>query len=656
MIPEFGQFALILALCLALVQAIFPLLGIYSKQVTWAQLAKPAVLGQFTFVLIAYACLTYAFYSNDFSVVYVAENSNTHLPWIYRIAAVWGAHEGSLLLWVTMLGFWSAAVACLSKELSIELRAAILGILGWLSVGFLLFLLTTSNPFQRYLPTSPLEGIDLNPLLQDPGLATHPPMLYMGYVGFAVIFAFAMAALLTGRLDAAWARWARPWAIAAWCFLTLGITLGSWWAYRVLGWGGWWFWDPVENASLLPWLTGTALIHTLIVTEKRGQLKSWTVLLAICAFSLSLLGTFLVRSGVLVSVHAFAEDPTRGKFLLEFLALVIAGALLLYAIRAPKLSSKGYFALLSRETFLLLNNIFLIIAMSTVLLGTLYPLILDALGLGKISVGPPYFNTVFIPLMIPLLFAMGVGPLCFWHKMAGKQLWQRLLLPLSLVVILGLFLLLINSWQIPLMVVVGITLASWVIFATGQAVWLQARQRGGIQFLSQRQWGMVLAHLGMAICTIGITITTHYKIERDVQMQIGDTTIIGAYSVKFLGLNDLRGPNYTGVSGVFRMAQAGHAGTFLTPEKRIYTSEQTATTVAAIDGGVFRDLYLALGEPLPNNAWSVRIYYKPFVRWIWFGGLFMLAGGLLAIGASKKQKAFSAIVAAESALNSAKGG
>lgn len=638
MIPEFGQFALILALCLALVQATFPLLGIWQKQAAWVGIARPAVIGQFIFLLIGYGCLTYAFLSNDFSVAYVANNSNTHLPWMYQVAAVWGAHEGSLLLWVTILGLWSFAVAIFDKTLSDETRAYVLVVLGWISSGFLFFLLATSSPFKRLLPNFPAEGADLNPLLQDPGLATHPPMLYMGYVGFAVVFAFAMAALLRGRVDEKWASCARSWAIAAWCFLTLGITLGSWWAYRVLGWGGWWFWDPVENASLLPWLAGTALIHSLMVTEKRCTLKSWTILLSIFVFSLSLLGTFLVRSGVLVSVHAFADDPGRGRFLLEFLAAVIGGALLLYAVRVSKLSSNEYFALISRETFLLANNVFLIIAMSTILLGTLYPLVLDAMGLGKISVGPPYFNTVFVPIMLPMLFFMGVGPLCYWREMSFHPLLKRLVYPLLAMVIVIFFLVLIMAWKIPIMVILGISLASWVILSTLQSLFNKIRQYGAFKQLPRRSWGMVLAHIGVAVCVIGITLTSYYKVERDVRMQSGDVVTLGPYGFKLLGFNDLQGPNYSGTTAIFDVTKNKRWITQLYGQKRIYNAQEITTSVAAIDAGLFRDLYVVLGDPLTDDAWSVRIYYKPFVRWIWWGGLLMLAGGIMALGNRKEHE------------------
>lgn len=639
MIPEFGHFALILALCLALTQATVPLIGVWRKQTPWILLAKPAALGQFLFILIAFFCLAYAFISNDFSVAYVAENSNSLLPLPYRFAAVWGAHEGSLLLWLTILGLWTTAVAWVgNKQLPTELLAQVLAVLGMVSSGFLLFLLLTSNPFQRLLPNFPSDGADLNPLLQDPGLATHPPMLYMGYVGFSVVFAFAIAALLNGRLDAAWARWARPWTLAAWCFLTCGITLGSLWAYRDLGWGGWWFWDPVENASFLPWLAGTALVHSLVITEKKDAFKSWTVLLAICTFSLSLIGTFLVRSGVLISVHAFANDPTRGAFLLQLLAVVIGGALLIYAFRASTLRSNSDFALWSRESFLLANNVLLMIIMATVLLGTLYPLILDALGLGKISVGAPYFNAVFLPLMIPLLVCMGIGPLCYWREIDFSFLLKRLAYPFFLALALSLLILWVSTGAILPWAAAGLFLALWIILATFLSVGLQAQQRGGITKLTRRHWGMVFAHLGIAICVIGITISNNYKTERDVRMVLGDSVIVGPYAFRFENLNALQGPNYSGVRADFVVRKNDHVVSILHPQKRLYTVQQTALTEAAIDMGITRDLYIALAEPLPQNAWAVRIYYKPFVRWIWFGGLFMVIGGILAASYSRKER------------------
>lgn len=631
MIPELGEFSLILALAFALLQSTFALFAKFSGESGWEILVKRATGGQFFFVALALLSLAYSFFANDFSVVYVAENSNTHLPIFYKLAAVWGAHEGSLLLWIFILACWSIAVSFFDSRSkyvnsSFILPSSIpLGILGFLSAGFLVFILMTSSPFKRYLPLAPAEGADLNALLQDPGLTIHPPMLYFGYVGFAVVFAFAIAALFTNKLDSEWAKRVRPWAICAWCFLTVGICLGSWWAYRVLGWGGWWFWDPVENAALLPWLTGTALIHALIMVEKKQQLKQWTILLAICAFSLSLLGTFLVRSGILISVHSFVSDPNRGRFLLEFLAIVIGSSLLLFAIKAPALNKSESFSFLSRETFLLINNILLMVIMGTILLGTLYPLFFETLGFGRISVGAPYFNAVVTPLLIPLLLSMGIGPLCYWEKISFSRLIKNLL-P-SLVILLFLIAVCVSLVAIPLSVFIGLTLAAWITVSTLQAVYLQARQNN----LNWRMSGMVLAHLGVAVCVVGISFVSAYQVERDVVMQVGDTATVGSYNFKLVSINNAVGPNYQATQGLFQIDKNNQLVSTLTAEKRTYAAQSTTTTLAAIDAGLFRDLYLALGDPLSDTRWSVRIYYKPFVRWIWGGGLMMLLGGLLTL-------------------------
>lgn len=630
MIPEWGYFCLVLALTLALAQTLFPLFGIWRARDntinSWMLLAKPAAYGQLLFLLLSFACLVYAFVSNDFSVNYVAQNSNTQLPLFYKVGAVWGAHEGSLLLWVTILGLWTALIARFNSRMPPEMLALVLVVLGFISIGFLLFLLMTSNPFARLLPDFPLQGADLNPLLQDPGLVIHPPMLYMGYVGFAVAFAFAVAALIYGKMDAAWARWMRPWTLAAWCFLTLGITLGSGWAYRVLGWGGWWFWDPVENASFLPWLTGTALIHSLIVAEKRGAFRSWTILLAICAFSLSLIGTFLVRSGVLVSVHAFANDPARGKFLLLFLAVVIGCALFLYAVRANSIRTHIYFSLLSRESFLLANNVVLIIAMTTILLGTVYPMILDALGLGQISIGAPYFNRVFVPLMVPLLLLMGVGPFCYWRQMNGKILLKQLWLPFFLSIVVSGFLLLIFTGTLSGIVLLGVILAIWIIVMT-----IKVLIKNPSKIILRKQIGMAFAHVGVAVCVMGITLVSHYKLERHVIMKPGDTVALAGYTFLFADIYDLQGPNYKGVGTDFVVSKNNKEITVLHAQKRIYNAQKIVDTRAGIAAGIFRDLYVSLGDPLNDNTWAVRIYYEPFVRWIWCGGLLMLLGGILAI-------------------------
>jgi cytochrome c-type biogenesis protein CcmF len=624
MIPELGHFALILALPVALVLGILPLLGAARGNAAWIALARPAAQVQFLLVAFSFGCLTWAFYANDFSVVYVAQHSNSLLPTMYRIAGVWGGHEGSLLLWVMMLVGWTVAVAQLSRSLPDAMVARVLGVLGLVAVGFLAFILLTSNPFERLLPAAE-DGRDLNPLLQDPGLVFHPPMLYMGYVGFSVAFAFAIAALISGRLDAAWARWSRPWTTAAWIFLTLGIALGSWWAYYELGWGGWWFWDPVENASFMPWLVGTALIHSLAVTEKRGSFKNWTVLLAIAAFSLSLLGTFLVRSGVLTSVHAFATDPKRGVFILFFLAAVVGSSLTLFAWRAPKVSLGGAFALVSRETLLLLNNVLLVVACGSVLLGTLYPLLLDALNMGKISVGPPYFNAVFVPIMVPLLFLMAAGPIARWKQADIKDMARRLALAFAIAAVGGVALpFAMGPWS-PL-VALGLMLALWI--AVAGIVQIRERMKSGMPPPSY--WGMQLAHLGIAVFVVGVTMVGGYQVEKDVRMEPGDTVTIDRYSFRFLGAKPVPGPNYKAMRGDVELIVGGKVERMLHPEKRNYFTSQMPMTEAAIDTGFTRDVYVSLGEPLEGEAWAIRVYYKPFVDWIWGGCLLMALGGLVA--------------------------
>ena len=636
MIPEIGQFALVLALLLALVQGTIPLAGAQLGMRSWMALARPVTQGQFAFVAVAAACLVASFVNNDFSVLNVASNSNTRLPLAYRVAASWGSHEGSLLLWVLMLAGWSVAVSLLSRHLPDEMVARVLGVMGLVSAGFLLFMLATSNPFDRLLPPPP-DGRDLNPLLQDPGMVIHPPLLYMGYVGFSVAFAFAIAALLGGRLDTTWARWSRPWTTAAWCFLTLGIMVGSWWAYYELGWGGWWFWDPVENASFMPWLVGTALVHSLAVTEKRGTFKTWTVLLAICAFSLSLLGTFLVRSGVLTSVHAFATDPRRGTFILAFLVLVIGGSLLLYALRAPRVGAGGRFEVVSREASLLANNVLLVVAAGSVLLGTLYPLFLDALSGGqtKISVGPPYFDAVFAPIMAPLVFLMGVGPLARWKQASLPDLWTRLRWALAVSLATALVVPFVAGKWTPL-VSFGLLLATWVVAATVVGVRERIRHaRGGLfaRLASQPRayWGMTVAHLGVAVFIVGVTMVKGYETERDVRMAVGDAITVGGYTFRFDGTRDVTGPNYTAARGTVEVTRDGRRVATLHPEKRLYHVQQMPMTEAAIRSSILGDLYVSLGEPVADGAWSVRVYHKPFVTWIWFGCILMALGGALAI-------------------------
>ncbi len=637
MIPEIGQFALGVAFCLALVQAVVPLAGAQIGRMDWMAVAGPAARGQFLFVGIAFACLTYAFVVHDFSVLYVAGNSNTALPLAYRISAVWGGHEGSLLLWALVLAGWTFAVTVFNRSLEPKFRARVIAVMGLVSVGILLFMLSTSSPFQRVFP-APVEGRDLNPLLQDPGLVIHPPMLYMGYVGMSVAFAFAIAALIDGHLDAAWARWSRPWVTAAWVFLTVGIMLGSWWAYHELGWGGWWFWDPVENASFMPWLVGTALIHSLAVTEKRGAFKNWTVLLAIMAFSLSLLGTFLVRSGVLVSVHAFANDPARGIFILMFLAAVVGGSLLLYAWRAPKVGSGGSFQPVSRETMLLVNNVLLVTAAATILLGTLYPLFLDALGLGKISVGAPYFAAVFVPLMLPLVFLIGVGPLARWKQARIGELVYRLRYVLIAAIVLGVVAPLVVAGTNRILVAVGIALSAWVTISTAVNLVAYLRRQPGqatglrrLASIPRGVYGMTFAHLGIGVFIVGVTFTSAFDVERELRMAPGDVAELTGFEFQFHGARQLEGPNYTALQGRVEVTRDGEDVATLLPQKRIYRVQTNPMTDAAIDSTFLRDLYVALGEPLSGGAWGVRLYHKPFVQWLWLGPLMMAAGGLLAL-------------------------
>ncbi|MCL7461708.1 heme lyase CcmF/NrfE family subunit [Pseudomonas sp. NW5] len=632
MIPELGHLAMILALCLAVVQGTLPLIGAWRGDRLWMGLAQPAAWGQFGFLLFAFICLTHAFLIDDFSVAYVASNSNSALPWFYKISAVWGAHEGSLLLWALIMAGWTFAVAVLSRQLPEEMLARVLGVMGLISVGFLLFMIITSNPFERLLPNAPADGRDLNPLLQDFGLIVHPPMLYMGYVGLSVAFAFAIAALLGGRLDAAWARWSRPWTIVAWSFLGIGIVLGSWWAYYELGWGGWWFWDPVENASFMPWLVATALIHSLAVTEKRGVFKSWTVLLAIAAFSLSLLGTFLVRSGVLTSVHAFANDPERGTFILIFLLCVVGSSLALFALRAPVVKSQVGFALWSRETLLLANNLILVVSCATILLGTLYPLALDALTGAKLSVGPPYFNALFLPLMALLMLTLGIGVLVRWKDTPVRWLGGMLRPVLVLAAVLGF----VAAWLLGdfhWAVLATTLLSAWVVLTGVRDILDKTRHKGllkGLPVLSRSYWGMQMAHVGIAVCALGVVLSSQYTVERDLRMAPGESAELGGYQFVFEGARPHQGPNYTADKATVRVIEAGREIAVLYPEKRLYTVQQMPMTEAGIDAGFWRDLYVALGEPLDEGAWAVRLHVKPYVRWIWLGGLMMAFGGLLA--------------------------
>jgi cytochrome c-type biogenesis protein CcmF len=638
MIPELGHFALILALLVALVQGIVPMIGAARRDGPLMGVAVPAARAQFALVALAFGCLAYSFVTSDFSVENVALHSNSQLPAHYRFAATWGSHEGSLLLWSLMLAGWGATVTVFSRNVPETLRVRVLAVMGLVAVGFLLFLLATSNPFARLSPPAP-EGRDLNPLLQDPGMVVHPPMLYMGYVGFSVAFAFALAALIAGRLDAAWARWSRPWTTVAWSFLTIGIMMGSAWAYYELGWGGWWFWDPVENASFMPWLTGTALIHSLAVTEKRGTFRSWTVLLAIVAFSLSLVGTFLVRSGVLTSVHAFATDPARGIFILAFLAIVIGGSLTLYAVRAGAVGAGGGFAAVSRESMLLGNNILFVIAMASVLLGTLYPLVIDALNLGKISVGPPYFDAVFYPLMAPLVFLMGVGPIAAWRNARVPDLWSKL--QWAVYVALATAALLpfaFGQWK-PL-VALGLLLAAWIAGATIATLAQRLRsapQRGLADKLranSAAWYGMLLAHLGVAVFIAGVTLVKGYEIERDVRLDVGQSVEVAGDTYTFRGVVPRPGPNYDATVGTMEVTRNGKVVATLYPQKRAYRASGQVMTEADIQTRLVGDRYVSLGEPVTSDgasAWGVRIYVKPFVDWIWGGCLLMALGGFIAV-------------------------
>ncbi|MFO1352073.1 MAG: heme lyase CcmF/NrfE family subunit [Gammaproteobacteria bacterium] len=635
MIPELGHFALIIALCLAAIQAIFPILGAACGDTAWIAVARPAARAQSLFLVVAFAALTYAFVSNDFSVAYVAGNSNTALPLFYRVSAVWGGHEGSLLLWSVILGLWTLAVSVFNRGLPEPFVARVLGVMGLVSVGFLLFLLLTSNPFLRLFP-APLDGADLNPLLQDIGLIIHPPMLYLGYVGFSVAFGFAIAALLGGRLDASWARWSRPWTTVAWAFLTLGIALGSWWAYYELGWGGWWFWDPVENASFMPWLTGTALIHSLAATEKRGAFKSWTVLLAICAFALSLLGTFLVRSGVLTSVHAFANDPARGVFILGYLTVVIGGSLGLYAWRAPATLEGANFKPVSREAFILLNNLLLMVAMASILLGTLYPLAVDALGLGKLSVGPPYFNTVFAPLMAVLALIMVVGTATRWKQDTVRRLVAQLRYAAVGVTVAGALIWMMMADHGAAKAILGSVLAAWILCGTLVALHAQIAGKrhpwAALRQVSRSFYGMALAHAGLAVTLAGVAVVSTLSTDVFKRLTPGASVDLGGYTFRFDGVKQVQGPNYQANEATIGVFRDGDWIATLAPQKRNYRVQTMPMTEADILPGITHDLYASLGEPLgEDGAWSVRIYYRPLVRWIWFGALLMALGGLLAV-------------------------
>ena len=653
MIPELGNFSLVLALVLSAITGAGGLLGARAGRVRWMRAAASAVSGQLVFVALAFVVLVHAFVTDDFSVAYVAHNSNSLLPWYYKVSAVWGAHEGSFLLWVLIMTVWMTAVAVRRRHLPLDFHARALGVMGLLNLGFLSFLVFTSNPFERLLPLAPADGSDLNPLLQDFGLIVHPPMLYTGYVGFSVAFAFAIAALLTGRLDSAWARWSRPWTNAAWAFLTVGIALGSWWAYYELGWGGWWFWDPVENASFMPWLAGTALVHSLAVTEKRGTFKSWTALLAIAAFSLSLLGAFIVRSGVLTSVHAFAVDPARGMFILMFLFVVVGGSLTLFGIRARAVTAGVRYGPFSREAFLLLNNLLFVVALGVVLLGTLYPLAYEALSGGaKISIGPPWFNTFFVPLMLLVALALGIGPFLSWKRTGFATLRRRLAWSAGAGIALGVLVPLTIEGTLSPGTLLAVALAGWVLTAHGLDIGRRLRlqdavrrgpdpgamAQGGRRARWTRRagriplayWGMTVAHAGFAMSLLGVALTHELSVEKDIRMVPGEAAEHGGVVFRFNGIASTEGPNYVSRSGRFEVAD-GDRRLLLVPEKRQYLAGGSVMTEAAIDPGFLKDIYVSLGEPLEGDAWAVRVYVKPFVRWIWFGALLMAFGGVLAV-------------------------
>jgi cytochrome c-type biogenesis protein CcmF len=644
MIPELGHFALIIGLAFALCLSVVPLIGVAQNNHQLINSAKPLSFGLFLFVAISIFLLGYSFAVDDFSVEYIAGHSNSLLPYYFKISAIWGGHEGSMLLWVFALTCWTFAVSVFSQQLEKEFVARVLAVMGMIAVGFILFTLLTSNPFERLLPNFPLEGRDLNPLLQDIGLIIHPPMLYMGYVGFSVAFAFAIAALMAGKMDAAWARWSRPWTVAAWSFLSVGIALGSWWAYYELGWGGWWFWDPVENASFLPWLAGTALIHALAVTEQRNTFKHWTLLLAIFTFSLVLLGAFLVRSGVITSVHSFAVDPERGIYLLVLLAIAVGGSLTLYAFRAANVSSPNRFTFYSRESAILISMSILVTATVTILLGTLYPLIIDAMGLGKISVGAPYFNAVFVPMMIALFLFMGVGPLTRWKKARKGELAKHLNKTSIFSVLFGAAWPFIYAGEFSLSAFIGMTLGCWIVLAVLKDVFINAKQAdGSLKFsaVPLNHIGMALAHAGIAITVIGVTMVSTYENEMNVKMAPGESANLSGYTIEFAGTKNVLGPNYSAIQGQLKVSLDGNFVTLLKPELRTYKVQSMGMTEAAIHTNLWRDIYVALGDPLEQNSWSMRLYYKPFIIWIWLGGFFMALGGFLAILSKRYRKRMS---------------
>ena len=633
MIAELGNYGLALALALSIFLAILPLVGAEKGNAKLMSLGRPLTWAMFLALSLSFGSLFYLFAVNDFSVQYVVNNSNSTLPLQYRLSAVWGSHEGSLLLWIWLLSLWAVGVATFTRKMPEEAVARVLSVMGLISIGFMVFIIFSSNPFNRTFPDFPADGRELNPMLQDVGLIFHPPLLYMGYVGFSVAFAFAIASLMTGKLDTAWARWSRPWTMAAWVFLTLGIVLGSWWAYYELGWGGWWFWDPVENASLMPWLAGTALIHSLAVTEKRSTFKAWTVLLAILAFSLCLLGTFLVRSGILVSVHAFASDPTRGLYILVYLVFVIGGSLLLYAFQGAKIKSLDNYQRYSRETLLLLNNVMLMAFLSVVFLGTILPLIHKQIGLGSVSIGAPFFNQMFLILMVPFAFILGIGPLVKWRRYKISAIRTPVMISLVMMIALGFGLPYLVGDRITATSVMGVMMSAIIVILSLYEMHTRATHRHsfltGMLKLSRSHWGMVFAHLGVAMTVFGIAMSHNFSIEKDVRMRQGDSVQILDYNFTFKGLKITDGANYQGGTADIEITRNGKLEATLHAEKRFYNVSKMGMTEAAIDWGFTRDLYAALGEQLDDGSWGLRLYYKPFIRWIWLGGLFMALGGLL---------------------------
>jgi len=638
MIAEIGHFALVLALCVALVQAVMPLAGAKRGMASWMAVAGPASALQFLFIAIAFGALVHAYVTSDFSVINVAQNSNTEKPMLYKVAGVWGNHEGSLLLWITILSLFGFAVTLFGRNLPAGLKCRALAVQAMISVGFLLFILLTSNPFLRLEPP-PVEGNGLNPILQDPGLAFHPPFLYLGYVGFSMAFSFAIAALLEGRVDAAWARWVRPWTLAAWILLTCGIVLGSWWAYYTLGWGGWWYWDPVENASFMPWLAGTALLHSAVVVEKRDALKSWTILLAIVTFGFSLLGTFLVRSGVLTSVHAFATDPARGVFVLALLVLAVGGSFALYAVRAPAMKMGGLFSPISREGGLLLNNVLMATGAATVLLGTLYPLIADALDLGKVSVGPPFFNAVFLPLMAPMVMVMAVAPMMAWKRGDLAGVLGRLKFAAAAALATAALVWFLQGGSAgPWWTGAGFALAVWLGLGTLidladriRLVQAPAQALGRAARLPRSAWGMVLAHFGVAVFIVGLTASSAWTTEHIQTQAIDETVMVGGYGVTLRSVDEVPGPNYSASRATFDISRNGAVIGRMQPEKRIYRMPPRPTTTAAIRSGITGDLYVVIGDADPKGGYVTRLYFNPCIPWLWTGGALLVLGGLISL-------------------------